>query len=217
MMVETAESLGLEDLLERFPHELSGGQQQRVALARALILGPKLLLMDEPLSSLDTKLRMKVREELKEIQNRLKITTVYVTHDQDEALSLSTKIAVMNKGEILQEGSPRTIYFEPKNEFVADFLGKTNFIKKGEKTLMIRPEWFGSVERTQPWQGAIAKPDAVTLSGKIAAQEFLGAKTRFSVDTELGLITADFDTIESESMRPGDDITLVSRKSWKLN
>ena len=108
---EIALSLGIEDLLARYPNELSGGQQQRVALARALVLEPKILLMDEPLSSLDTKLRTKVREELKEIQQKLKITTVYVTHDQEEALSLSTKIAVLSKGTLLQEGSPKEIYF----------------------------------------------------------------------------------------------------------
>ena len=128
-VLDIALSLGIEDLLARYPNELSGGQQQRVALARALVLEPKILLMDEPLSSLDTKLRTKVREELKEIQQKLKITTVYVTHDQEEALSLSTKIAVLSKGTLLQEGSPKEIYFEPKNAFVADFVGKANFIK----------------------------------------------------------------------------------------
>ncbi|MBR6216335.1 MAG: ABC transporter ATP-binding protein, partial [Spirochaetaceae bacterium] len=97
-----AENLDLQNLLDRYPNELSGGQQQRVALARALVLDPEILLMDEPLSSLDTKLREKVREELKTIQQKLKITTIYVTHDQEEALSLSDKIAVINDGSLLQ-------------------------------------------------------------------------------------------------------------------
>ena len=102
LVAQTAENLGLLNLLNRFPSELSGGQQQRVALGRVLVLQPSLLLMDEPLSSLDTNLRLKVREELKEIQKKLKITTVYVTHDQEEALSLSDKIAVMKDGKLLQ-------------------------------------------------------------------------------------------------------------------
>ena len=103
---DTVKSLNLDNLLNRYPHELSGGQQQRVALARSLVLNPKILLMDEPLSSLDTKLREKVRDELKEIQQKLKITTIYVTHDREEALSLSDNIAVIHEGKILQEGSP---------------------------------------------------------------------------------------------------------------
>ena len=206
---EIALSLGIEDLLSRNINELSGGQQQRVALARSLILKPKILLMDEPLSSLDTKLRAKVREELKEIQQKLKITTVYVTHDQEEALSLSTKIAVINKGRLLQEGSPRQIYFAPKNKFVADFLGKANFIKKDGKILMIRPEWF-----------EIAEGSDNALAGTILSQEFLGSKTRFIIQTdstqEKELITADFDTIECENLQVGSRIILEIKKSTEL-
>jgi iron(III) transport system ATP-binding protein len=118
----------LDQLAEREATKLSGGQQQRLALARALAMEPALLLLDEPLSNLDAKLRERMRFELKRLQRELKITTVYVTHDQSEALALSHEIAVMSEGRILQRGSPREIYERPANSFVADFVGSTNFI-----------------------------------------------------------------------------------------
>jgi iron(III) transport system ATP-binding protein len=118
----------LGELAERDATKLSGGQQQRLALARALVMEPALLLLDEPLSNLDAKLRERMRFELKRLQRELKITTVYVTHDQSEALALSRQIAVMNEGRILQIGTPRDIYERPASQFVADFVGNTNFI-----------------------------------------------------------------------------------------
>src|SRR5262245_48688571 len=121
--------VALEDMADREATKLSGGQQQRLALARALVMEPPLLLLDEPLSNLDAKLRERMRFELKRLQRELGITTVYVTHDQSEALALSHQIAVMNGGRIEQVGSPREVYERPRNQFVADFIGTTNFIK----------------------------------------------------------------------------------------
>ena len=122
-------TVALDDFADREATKLSGGQQQRLALARALVMEPRLLLLDEPLSNLDAKLRERMRFELKRLQRELGITTVYVTHDQSEALALSHSIAVMNAGRIEQIGSPRDIYERPRNQFVADFVGSTNFLE----------------------------------------------------------------------------------------
>ncbi len=123
------EFMGLTAMSERLPTSLSGGQQQRVALARALVMEPEVLLMDEPLSNLDAKLRVRVRTELKAIQRRLGITTIYVTHDQEEALAMSDRIAVMDEGILQQYGSPWELYFNPQNRFVADFIGANSFVR----------------------------------------------------------------------------------------
>ena len=120
------ELVQIDNLKARRPDALSGGQQQRVALARAFVIEPGILLMDEPLSNLDTKLRVQMRTMIKKLQTRLGITTIYVTHDQEEALSISDRIAVMNKGKIMQVGKPEEIYSKPKNLFVANFIGNTN-------------------------------------------------------------------------------------------
>ncbi|ABL78949.1 ABC transporter ATP-binding protein [Thermofilum pendens] len=126
---EALEIVRLYELKDRYPHQLSGGQQQRVALARALAVQPRVILLDEPLSNLDAKLREEMRFELKELQRKLGVTAVYVTHDQAEALALSDRIAVMKDGRIVQIGTPREIYEEPANAFVADFIGKINFLE----------------------------------------------------------------------------------------
>ena len=125
---EVLELMNLEGTENRYPLQLSGGQQQRVALARALVVEPKVLLLDEPLSNLDAKLRLEMREELKKLQRKLGITTVYVTHDQTEALSMSDRIAVIYKGRIQQVGRPEELYFRPANLFVASFLGRSNVL-----------------------------------------------------------------------------------------
>ena len=126
---ETLSFLGLTGRGERFPNQLSGGQQQRVALARALVMSPEVLLLDEPLSNLDAKLRVSIRAELISIQRQLGITTIYVTHDQEEALAMSDWIAVMDRGEIVQWGTPWDLYYRPSTPFLADFLGTVNLVR----------------------------------------------------------------------------------------
>jgi iron(III) transport system ATP-binding protein len=140
----------MEEYAARYPNQLSGGQQQRIALARALVIEPHVLLLDEPLSNLDAKLRLETREEIKRIQKDLKITTIYVTHDQSEALSMADRIAIMNEGRIEQVGGPREIYSSPANRFVAGFIGETNF-------------FTGKVEEVQEAQGLLI---VKTLTGE---------------------------------------------------
>ena len=210
---DTVKSLNLDNLLNRYPHELSGGQQQRVALARSLVLNPKILLMDEPLSSLDTKLREKVRDELKEIQQKLKITTIYVTHDREEALSLSDNIAVIHEGKIVQEGSPKELYFSPTNLYTADFIGHANFLKNNENTFLVRPQWFALSDDEQEND----------LCGKIEEITFLGDTTRLIIklsgenffSCEQNLIV-DLPTIICDDLKKGNSILLKILKKWKL-
>ena len=128
-VLEVLELVGLRGLENRYPLQLSGGQQQRVALARALVVQPKVLLLDEPLSNLDAKLRLRMREEIKKLQKQLGITTIYVTHDQEEAMSISDRIAIMNRGKVLQVGKPIDVYNKPTNLFVATFIGRSSALR----------------------------------------------------------------------------------------
>lgn len=137
---EILELVKLKGLEKRYPTQLSGGQQQRVALARALIIEPAVLLLDEPLSNLDAKLRIEMREEIKRIQKKLGITTIYVTHDQEEAMVISDRLAVMNQGKIMQVGVPKELYKHPKNLFVASFLGRCTIISG--KVLEVSPQGY---------------------------------------------------------------------------
>lgn len=138
---EALKLVGMEGYGKKYPNQLSGGQQQRVAIARALLLKPSVLLLDEPFSALDAKIRQQMREELKRIQEELNITVVFVTHDQEEAMALSHKIVVMNKGVIEQVGTPEEIYDNPATKYVASFIGEMNFIEEnGGKVLAVRPE-----------------------------------------------------------------------------
>lgn len=131
----------LSDAKNRYPAQLSGGEQQRVALARALAVNPDFLLLDEPLSALDAKVRLKLRRQICDIQRKLNLTTIMVTHDQDEALTMADRIVVMNKAKIMQTGTPQDIYERPESKFVADFIGSINFIEnEGNKVVALRPE-----------------------------------------------------------------------------
>lgn len=200
----TAKNLDIDMLLNRYPNELSGGQQQRVALARALVLEPNILLMDEPLSSLDTKLRQSVRTELKEIQKRLKITTIYVTHDQEEALCLSDKIAVLNEGKLMQYGTSRQIYFAPADRYTAEFIGNANFINLSGKEYMVRPEWVKISTETP----ASISENALYMEGTVENSEFLGGKVRYCVETEQGKINADSTSAYLEDIKIGTKVYL---------
>ena len=136
-MIETVDLKGQE---EKYPSQLSGGQQQRVAIARAVVLEPDILLLDEPLSALDAKVRESLRIEIKDLQRKLGITTILVTHDQEEAVILGDKVIVFNEGKVMQIGKPEEIYYMPANDFVADFIGKTNFIDINNEKRLLRPE-----------------------------------------------------------------------------
>lgn len=166
------EVLALVDLLhvkDKYPAQMSGGQQQRVALARAIALSPDFLLLDEPLSALDAKVREKLRREIRSIQEKLQITTIMVTHDQDEALTMADKIVVMNNAEIMQIGTPQEVYHSPANPFVADFIGSINFWKESESNLSaekmfaIRPEHI----RLSKKEGMFAEIEDVEFRGPI--------------------------------------------------
>ncbi len=198
--------VGLTEFADRMPSELSGGEQQRVAVARALVLEPQVLLFDEPLSNLDAKLRRRVREEIRELQQNLGLTMVYVTHDQEEALAVSDRIIVMRNAEIAQTGSPRELYEEPADLFVADFIGDANLIKgellsvEGEVAVVD----VGGVERRLPHRGlapgevdVAVRPEAIRISrervngaleGQVTKATYLGDHIEYSVDCALGTL-----------------------------
>jgi len=166
--------VGLGGLSARRPQQLSGGQQQRVALARALVLEPKLLLFDEPLSNLDAKLREQVRLEIRGLQQRLGITSVYVTHDQAEAMTIADRIAVMDGGKIVQLGAPREIYEAPRSRFVADFIGRANFVRgtvRGRVGDELRVEALGALWRATAGPAAVAYAEGQAVEVMIRPED----------------------------------------------
>jgi putative spermidine/putrescine transport system ATP-binding protein len=194
---EALEMVRLPGYAGRKPAELSGGQRQRVALARAIVNRPKVLLLDEPLGALDLKLREQMQIELKSIQGEVGITFVYVTHDQDEALTMSDRIAVFNEGRIEQVSPPRELYEQPANEFVAGFVGVSNVIERDGRRLTIRPEKIELLE-------AGASPSGLqTERGRIAEVSYAGMVTRYTVALDAGgelqLVRQNVGTASSES------------------
>ncbi|MDG3575930.1 ABC transporter ATP-binding protein [Rhizobium sp. YJ-22] len=219
----------LDHLADRFPYQMSGGQQQRVALARALAVKPQLLLLDEPLSALDAKIRVSLREEIRLIQQKLGITTVFVTHDQEEALSISDRIVVMNAGKADQIGTPFEIYNAPATRFVASFVGTLNIIEAkvvdpaanrvsiGDQAVTLKQPLGGlkggdTVSLAlRPEAGSLAQsaPGDTALSGKVVSAHFLGSVIRTRMD--VGGVTISFDMFNSPGTTPpqaGDIVTL---------
>ncbi|MCM3569941.1 ABC transporter ATP-binding protein [Neobacillus mesonae] len=219
---------GLEELGDRYPKQLSGGQRQRVALARALVIEPKLLLLDEPLSNLDAKLRIAMRIEIKRIQSQLGITSVFVTHDQEECFSISDKVAVMNKGVIEQFDTPEEIYKNPKTEFVARFIGFENFfdltlIEKGKYKAVDGTIFLSTRQWEEEKKTGTIRPDDIeivseagdanTVSGTIKVRTFLGKSYQYEVETSIGTLLVN--EVDDVIYQVGDTITL-SIPSHKL-
>jgi iron(III) transport system ATP-binding protein len=198
-------SAGLAGLDLRLPSELSGGQQQRVAVARALVLEPAVLLFDEPLSNLDARLRRQMREEIRDLQQRLGLTVVYVTHDQAEALAVSDRIIVMNRAVIAQEGTPRELYHAPNDAFVATFMGEANRVRArlihrdatladaviGPLTVAIAHRGIadGEVEvAIRPEAIALQPAGSTPLAGRVAKAAYLGSVMEYTIDTVIGAL-----------------------------
>ena len=216
------EIVHLSQYAQRFPNQLSGGQQQRVALARALVAAPKLLLLDEPLSNLDAKLRESMRFEIKEIQRQLGITVVYVTHDQTEAMAMSDRIFLINRGVVQQSGTPQQIYNEPANQFVADFLGKVDFFKGEVRDgRIVFPAMNGqSIPYAGPRTGKVEvaiRPENIffaengPLNGVLEAQYYLGDVDDCRVRVGDALVRVIASGYEYDRLKDGQEVSLGVR------
>ncbi len=230
---EALETMQIQEFADRLPEKLSGGQQQRVALARAIVIKPNVLLMDEPLSNLDAKLRIDMRTAIKEIQQQVNITTVYVTHDQEEAMSVSDRIAVMELGEIQHIGTPQNIYHRPANVFVATFIGRSNIIiadlkdgklllnnnvvldtegiefneqvGNGHVKLSIRPEEF------------YISQEEKSLKGTVLTSTFLGLNTHYRIELNTGdVVDVVMESSLTDYYNPDDEV-FVGVRNKKIN
>ncbi|WP_328429022.1 ABC transporter ATP-binding protein [Streptomyces sp. NBC_00443] len=211
---ELLELVGLADKGERYPHQLSGGQQQRIALARALALRPRVLLLDEPLSALDAKVRLTLREEIRRLQRELGITTLFVTHDQEEALSMADRVAVMRSGRLEQCAAPAELYGRPATAFVAEFVGTMSripgrLVEGGVEVLGRRLPVDGDVPSVSDVD-ALVRPEAVTVraddaaDARVVATAFLGATTRLTVRLADGTeVKADLPAHETAALGAG--------------
>ena len=222
--------VGLEAFADRRPAQLSGGQQQRVALARATVIEPQVLLLDEPLSNLDARLRVDMRQEIRRLQQQLGITTLYVTHDQVEAMSISDRVVVMNQGEIEQVGAPETIFAAPETAFVADFMGFDNHFSAAVLSVQdskLRVNWGGAPIEL-PWRSKLGSPQAGAraeiffraddarlaagteangLAGRVILHTFHGNERRYLVDTDVGEFSVMQDSA-NERFQPGAAVML---------
>lgn len=205
---ESLELVGLGHLAARKPRALSGGQQQRVALARAIAIRPKLLLLDEPLSNLDARLRVQMRSEIRRIQHETGLTVVLVTHDQDEALEMSDEMVLMREGRIMQQGAPADVFGAPANRFVADFLGYENFIHTASGLVTVRPEHLV----VHP--GEAAGGSALALSAVVTDIAYRGVDLLITVAArdEQGAVTllSDVRADGAPRLAPGDSVTVTA-------
>jgi putative spermidine/putrescine transport system ATP-binding protein len=225
--LEMLDLVGLAVQADRYPHQLSGGQQQRVALARALAIEPQVLLLDEPLSALDAKVRAQLRDEIRRIQLEVGITTLFVTHDQEEALAIADRVGVMRDGRLEQLAPPTEVYSRPATSFVAEFVGLSNRlpgeVKGGE--VLVRGITLPLVERDMPGGQVVAlvRPEAVTLASDAAAETgpltgtviaitFLGATSRVTVDLGDTTVLAQLPTSDAAAQSAGSRVTLAIRR-----
>jgi putative spermidine/putrescine transport system ATP-binding protein len=216
---ELLELVGLSDRADRYPHQLSGGQQQRVALARALAVAPQVLLLDEPLSALDAQVRVQLREEIRRIQLELGITTVFVTHDQAEALSVADRVGVLRSGRLEQVASPSDLYERPATVFVAQFVGTMNrlparVVDGGAEVLGVRRPVAGDVPSGGPVL-ALVRPEALSVTadaagpGRIVTRTFSGAVSRLAVALPDGVeVQVDVASADSQDLTPGTAVTV---------
>lgn len=230
---DVLELMDIRPMADRFPSELSGGQQQRVALARAIVIRPKILLLDEPLSALDAKLRQRMRFEIRELQRQIGITAILVTHDQEEALAMSDDIVVMNNGVVVQTGSPAAIYADPQTSFVAGFVGETNMFKGAVKEVDESQRRI-TVETDRGFRATVAththgysagqqvliciRPETISLqrgkeaprldgmTGTISGASYLGARTLVHVDTPEGEVLVSLPNDAGTSVRSMNEL-----------
>lgn len=227
---EVSNILGLQALLKRKVHELSGGQQQRVALARALVMRPKILLFDEPLSNLDAKLRRGIREEIRSIQQRFKITAIYVTHDQSEALAISDRVFLMNHGKFEQVGSPDELYNHPKNEFVANFIGEANLLdvaikektSSGVRVALDGYEWNVEqpIEKRAEAYRLLLRPEKILLArgaegvrAKVQKATYLGWCMEYTLQCSFGSLFVIDMQRDSGSFKEGEQVSFKPQEA----
>ncbi|GAA3582683.1 ABC transporter ATP-binding protein [Nonomuraea rosea] len=215
---ELLEMVGLPAHADRYPHQLSGGQQQRVALARALALEPRVLLLDEPLSALDAKVRVALREEIRRLQLGLGITTIFVTHDQEEALSIADRVAVLRDGRLEQVGPPAEVYDRPATPFVAEFVGTMNHlagrVSGDQVTVLGQLLPLDGPAPADPSVDVLIRPEAVRIvpaadgPSEVLAASFRGASVRLRVAVEGGEVLADVPGHEAARLGPGTRVTV---------
>ena len=235
---EIMKLIHIEEYAERKPDRLSGGQQQRVALARALVIKPDVLLMDEPLSNLDAKLRVEMRNVIKQIQNSVGITTIYVTHDQEEAMAVSDRIAVIKSGVIQHVGTPKDIYQRPSNQFVASFIGRSNILKgklkvEDGKTFLIMSDGYKveidnvlpeeahdqeAIVSVRPEEFIINESSQEGMKGTVRDSVFLGLNTHYYVDLDKGdEVEITQESSVKDLIKKGEEIRLtINRKKVNL-